>query len=123
MRYSKQNEMIYNAVLASTDHPNADMLYQILKKDFPSLSLATIYRNLNKMATNNMLARIAIPGAADRYEAYMGEHYHFLCTSCSRLYDIKIEQFQDINNTINEYTGHSVTSHNIIFKGKCKNCK
>ena len=123
MRYSKQNEMIYNAVAASTEHPNADMLYQILKKDFPSLSLATIYRNLNKMAANNMLARIAIPGAADRYESYLGEHYHFLCNNCLQIYDIKIDQFQDINNSINELTGHKVTSHNIIFRGSCKNCK
>ncbi|MEG0073941.1 MAG: transcriptional repressor [Clostridia bacterium] len=122
MRYSKQNEMIYKAVEASLDHPNADMLYQILKKDCPSLSLATIYRNLNKLAANGQLSRLAIPGGADRYEAYMDEHYHFMCTQCLNIYDIRIDKFEDINKTINEKTGHKVYSHNILFKGKCKNC-
>ena len=46
-RYSRQRELIYEAVLGSDQHPTAEMVFQWLKPENPSLSLGTVYRNLN----------------------------------------------------------------------------
>lgn len=123
MRYSKQNELIYNALVESNEHLSADDLYQILKKDFKSMSLATVYRNLNKLTELGKIVRLSIPNGADRYSAMLDDHYHFLCTNCNKLYDVRIAKFEDINKVIEEKTGHKVRSHNIIFTGLCKNCR
>lgn len=57
MRYSKQRELILNAVLNNKVHPTADFVYNFLKEDNPELSLGTVYRNLNFLAENNMLKK------------------------------------------------------------------
>ncbi len=123
MRYSKQNELIYNALVMSNEHLSADDLYQILKKDFKSMSLATVYRNLNKLTEMGSIVRLSIPNGADRYSANLDDHYHFLCTNCDKIFDIRIAKFENINQIIEEKTTHKVKSHNIIFKGICKNCR
>ena len=46
-RYSRQRELIFEALKASHEHPTAEMMYQWLKPENPNLSLGTVYRNLN----------------------------------------------------------------------------
>ncbi len=78
-RYSKQRELIRERLMATDQHPTAEMLYQWLKPDHPALSLGTIYRNLNFLAqqgeTGGLAGRgrqrgIAQPAAAAR------RHHH-----------------------------------------------
>ena len=45
-RYSRQRELIYEALRQTEQHPTAEMIYQWLKPANPSLSLGTVYRNL-----------------------------------------------------------------------------
>ena len=49
-RYSKQRELIYENLKARCDHPTAEIIYTELKKDNPSLSLGTVYRNPSFLA-------------------------------------------------------------------------
>ena len=50
MKYSRQRELILEAVREDDVHPTADFIYQRLKKDHPNLSLGTVYRNLNLLS-------------------------------------------------------------------------
>ena len=42
-RYSKQRELIYEAVRDTSEHPTAETVYRWLKPDNPALSLGTVY--------------------------------------------------------------------------------
>ena len=65
-RYSKQRELIYNALLESAHHPTAEELYNLLKPTAPSLSLGTVYRNLNLLVEEGRAVRL--PFATNRYD-------------------------------------------------------
>ena len=60
-RYSKQRELIYQCLMATHEHPTAEMLYQWLKPENPSLSLGTVYRNLNLLADEGLVTRMPFP--------------------------------------------------------------
>ena len=60
-RYSRQRELIYQAVLGSKEHPTAEMVYQWLKPVAPNLSLGTVYRNLTLLAEEGVLIRMPFP--------------------------------------------------------------
>ena len=49
-RYSRQRELIYEAVKGSKEHPTAEMVFQWLKPENPGLSLGTVYRNLSLLS-------------------------------------------------------------------------
>ena len=60
-RYSRQRELIYEALRQTEQHPTAEMIYQWLKPANPSLSLGTVYRNLNLLADEGAIRRMAFP--------------------------------------------------------------
>lgn len=118
-RYSKQRELIYESLMARRDHPSAEMLYQTLKSDHPSLSLGTVYRNLNLLVEEGRA--IAIPFAVNRYDGTTNDHPHFYCTSCESLYDITLSVDRTLDAAVEEL-GHKVDQHQLIFKGICSGC-
>ena len=120
MKYSKQRELIYNALAENKIHPSADEIYNILKNDHPALSLATVYRNLNQLAENHEVLKVQIPGQKDRFDCDVHEHYHFVCEKCGKIFDIKKECLPMPKGCIVE--GHRISSLDLSINGICKEC-
>lgn len=119
-RYSKQREQIFESLMATREHPSAEMLYQSLKSTFPSLSLGTVYRNLNLLVEEGRAVRI--PFAVNRYDGNIMPHPHFFCTDCDALYDLQIPVDTTLDATVEEL-GFHVDRHELIFKGICARCQ
>ena len=47
LKFSRQRESIRECLKNRTDHPTADAVYVTISKDYPKISLGTVYRNLN----------------------------------------------------------------------------
>ena len=50
LKFSRQRESIRECLKNRTDHPTADAVYVTISKDYPKISLGTVYRNLNLLA-------------------------------------------------------------------------
>ena len=122
MNYSKQGEQIYETLLNNVVHPSAEYIYDILRQANSNISLATVYRNLNKMAQIGRIKRIN--GLEDRahFDHNTFEHYHFICRKCGRIYDIPCDIAPDIIKKAQEETGFKIESHDIVFNGICREC-
>lgn len=99
------------------NHPTADEVYNKLKKDFPHLSLGTVYRNLNTFAQNGDIRRVFAPGAGDRFDFRLDDHEHMLCDKCGRVFDVNAcvsVKVEDSEATIHGYT--------LILHGTCAKC-
>ena len=46
LKYSRQRESIKKQLMQRNDHPTADMIYTDIRKEYPNISLGTVYRNL-----------------------------------------------------------------------------
>jgi len=66
MKHSKQRELIRQTVQHSPEHLTADQVYEQLKTEHATLSLGTVYRNLNLLAEQGVIRRIPVSGGADR---------------------------------------------------------
>ena len=122
MNYSKQGEQIYETLLNNVVHPSAEYIYDILRQANSNISLATVYRNLNKMAQIGRIKKIN--GLEDRahFDHNTFEHYHFICRKCGRIYDIPCDIAPDIIKKAQEQTGFKIESHDIVFNGICREC-
>lgn len=118
-RYSRQRELIYQALSGSREHPTAEMVYQMLKPDNPNLSLGTVYRNLNLMADEERIVRMPFP--VERYDADLSPHPHFLCRSCGRVLDLDLPYDAGLDREAAR-SGHEVAGHTILFTGTCARC-
>lgn len=120
-RYSRQRELIYEALRQTEQHPTAEMIYQWLKPANPSLSLGTVYRNLNLLADEGAIRWMAFP--VERYDAKTMPHPHFCCDQCGAVYDLHLPYDAELDRQALLASGHDVTGHEVVFHGICTKCK
>ena len=123
MKYSKQREAVLNAVLWSNGHPNAETVYENVRKEIPHISLGTVYRNLNLLVEKGMIKKIYMPSQSDRFDKELEHHDHIYCEGCHQLFDISTSNLNEINQIVEKETGFQILSHDIVFQGLCKNCQ
>lgn len=120
-RYSKQRELIYQCLMDTREHPTAEMLYHWLKPENPSLSLGTVYRNLNLLADEGLITRMPFP--IERYDANNRPHSHFRCRKCGAVYDLEgVEYNAALDEKVGVLNGHQVDRHDLVFSGICTHC-
>ena len=120
-RYSKQRELIYQCLMDTREHPTAEMLYHWLKPENPSLSLGTVYRNLNLLADEGLITRMPFP--IERYDANTRHHSHFRCRKCGAVYDLEgVEYDAALDEKVGVLSGHQVDRHDLVFSGICTHC-
>lgn len=125
LKYSRQRESIKNYLANTTEHPTADTVYTNIRKKYPNISLGTIYRNLNLLVEQGEVTKFTTGYGSDRFDSNTKPHYHFLCTECSEVLDIFVEN--KFVNTINEAVSSGfdgeILGHNTLFYGLCCECK
>lgn len=123
MKYSKQRETIYQWVCEHAVHPSADEVYSNLKQQYPALSLATVYRNLNLLAEHGKLQKIAIPQGGDRFDGNIATHYHAICDRCGKVYDLSIPDLNHLEQKLEEEMQFQVRRHHLVVSGICSGCR
>lgn len=123
MNYSYQREIIYETLKTLKNHPTAEYVYHYLKYKNYKISLATVYRNLNKMAALGKIKKIGGINGSARYDYNINKHYHFECQSCGKIFDISYEFTLGLTEQIQNATGFKIYSHDMIFYGLCAECR
>ena len=77
LKYSRQREVI-KAFLYNTDkHPTADDVYVNIRKQYPNISLGTVYRNLTLLSDMGEIKRLRVGDGIDHFDADTSPHNHF----------------------------------------------
>ena len=121
-RNTIQRQIIYETLLKMNTHPTIDEIYAEIRKDHPSISKTTIYRNLHLLSYNGVIRKVFLPDGLERYESRSERHYHFRCKNCGIIYDVDIEHPIDIDGTVQEKSGFQIDGHDVVFNGICSNC-
>jgi len=106
----------------SYGHINIDSLYEDIKKKFSSISLATVYKNINAMTKNLLLQEVKLPNEKSVYEIIKEDHSHLLCNSCGDVMDIQVETKNIKDDIANKYD-FDVSKSDVVLSGTCKNCQ
>lgn len=122
MNYSKQREMMMRILRSTKSHPTAQEIYAEMRKSDPKISLGTVYRNLALLTKNGSVMRIDTNHDSVHYDGCTDPHYHFICDSCGKVYDLDIEPI-DLDERVEREFDCTVTGHSLIFYGKCSSCK
>ena len=121
MNYSKKREMILLALRQTDSHPTVEAVYSVLKPDYPKLSLATVYRNLNQLCEAGLVKRLVFPNSPDRFDGSMSPHYHFYCNECGGVHDIE-RPAGGSGIMLPADLPHTISSCDVVFCGSCSNC-
>lgn len=123
LKNSRQRNSIKAFLINRTDHPTANTIYQELRKEYPNISLGTIYRNLNLMCSLGEIRRISCGEESDRFDGNAASHYHHICKKCGAVHDIPMQMIDSISALAQNFTEHEIIEHETYFYGICKDCK
>ncbi len=110
------------AALTFLDHPTADEIYSCLHNNYPTISKATVYRILNRMAEEGAIRHLRVPDGPDRFDAVTSEHHHFRCTICGKIHDIDLPELHSICSKIEDKYKFTITRYHLFFDGICPEC-
>ena len=122
-RNTVQRQIVLQTVLKMHDHPTADNVYAAVAAEHPSISKATVYRNLNELAGQGEIRRVPVPNGADRFDFNTSEHYHVRCEKCGAVFDVHMPQVVDLLGQVEDASGVEVRRFDILFEGMCKACR
>src|ERR1043166_5062826 len=93
-RTTKQLGMIWETIKDDKSHPTADQIYDRVRKKLPSISLGTVYRNLQKLVADRKLQAV-MRGGSQHFDPLVEKHQHFICESGDRVYNVDLQNQKD----------------------------
>jgi Fur family ferric uptake transcriptional regulator len=121
-RMTSQRQVILEYLQEHKDHPTADEVFRMVRRDLPRISLATVYRNLETLAEAGLIRRYGGYGQR-RYEGNADRHYHVRCLGCGRLEDAPLERIASLEQDARKHSRFLITGHHIEFEGLCPDCQ
>lgn len=120
---TQQKIEVYKALLGSKEHPSPESIYNQLKASFPTISLATVYNNLDSLGRLGLVRRINPLYDQARYDADLSSHTHFICVSCKKVEDMEFDEVDESIIPKSMANGNKVISKSIQYTGICKECQ
>ncbi len=118
LKITPQRVSIYSYLMNTHDHPSVDMIYDEIKKNLPSISLATVYKTLNVLVECNLVKMINISKDNFRYDANLNPHCHIKCTKCNTVHDVNLHNVVNMNSL----SKYNIESFDLMLYGMCNKC-
>ena len=112
-------------ILASSDgHPSVEAIYEKVKQDFPTTSIATVYKTLIVMKKIGEVLELGFSDGSNRYDGNRPfPHPHLICTKCRNILDPDLGTLDDMAQELAQETGFKIMSHRLYFFGICPQCQ
>ena len=123
LKLTPQRLAVYKYLMSTNEHPSAEIIYKSLQPEYPTMSLATVYKALKTLVEVGLVQEINVGEGNFRYDANQDEHAHIQCINCSKVSDLENLSFSTLNHAAEECSEFKVLSNRVFFYGLCKNCK
>lgn len=121
-RNTVQQEIVAQTLREMHDHPTADAVYIEICNKHSTISRATVFRILNRMAEEGRILRVSNSSGADRFDYNMEKHCHVRCKKCGRIGDVIMKKLPEPEKEIGCAYGYRITGHALLFEGICEEC-
>jgi len=105
----------------SFGHIDIDAIYEHIVPKYPSMSKATLYRNINDLISFHILEEVKLPNQKQQYEIKKVPHIHLLCTHCGCVEDVFVDTKEFIE-MVKEKSGFTISNSFIVMDGTCSTC-
>jgi len=122
LNVTPQRLAIYKALVKDKSHPNPERIYKSIKPDFPTISLATVYKTLETFEKKGIVAVVTPLHDTVRYDAEMHHHHHIVCVRCKKVVDLINSELDKLPIPKAVLEGNQYLNYNIEFNVICSEC-
>lgn len=115
-----QRILIYKYLQTTKNHPTAEEIYQVVKAEYPSISIATVYKTLETLAEHDLIKKVNPMHDLARFDGDTTPHHHLICSECRKIVDIHDERLDAL--PVPNDNGFQVNGYRVLFEGICQDC-
>ncbi|MBB2182504.1 transcriptional repressor [Lachnospiraceae bacterium MD1] len=111
-------------------HLTAEEIYDCVKKKYPEIGIATVYRTIQMLSELNLIDKLNLDDGYVRYEISKKgtedtchHHHHLICLDCGRIYAFQDDLLETLEERIKETMGFTVSDHEVKLYGHCQECR
>ncbi|PTN33085.1 Fur family transcriptional regulator [Desulfonatronum sp. SC1] len=123
-RLTPQRLAVLKILASSNGHPSVERIYAQVHRDFPTTSIATVYKTVALLRDLGEVLELGFPDGSNRYDGHKPyPHPHVICTKCKIILDPELSGLTDLTREVSAETGFRVTMHRVDFFGVCRACQ
>ena len=123
LKVTPQRLAILNLLRNTKEHPTAETIYKKLASDFPTMSLATVYKTLEVLKNIGLIQELNVGEGSFRYDANTNSHPHLVCLSCGKVEDLDESVLQNLIEEVKKHTDYKLVEQKLYFYGYCPACQ
>ncbi len=126
LKYTKQREVIFETLLNSDKHLNAEDLYNIVSEKYPDekIGIATVYRALSFLEESQLISSISLDKDGKKFESTSKEHHdHIICTKCNKIIEFVDNDIEKKQEEVADKYNFKLLNHTMYLYGICKDCQ
>ena len=121
-KLTHQRMEIFREVAQTGHHPDAETVYQGVRKRMPTVSLDTVYRTLWWLKELGLVNTLGPPREGTRFDANLSSHHHFICLRCGLTQDFYSDILDKRKITDSVQSIGYVETTQVEVKGMCLEC-
>lgn len=118
-----QRQIIYEAVVAIAGHHSPETIYNEVRRRTPSISLATVYKNLRLFVEHGLLREVSPHASTLLVEGNLEPHHHLVCTRCKSVQDVEGDFINYKKLSRQTPRGFDLTQALVEVFGLCRRCR
>jgi Fur family ferric uptake transcriptional regulator len=123
LKHTKQRDAIVDQFLGATGHITSEDLYELVRKDFPSIGYTTVYRTLKLLCEAGIASEHHFDDGITRYEITQEHHDHLVCVRCGRIIEFECSMIESAQNEIAARYEFRILRHRHELYGHCSACR
>ena len=122
-RLTPQRLELVRLIAVSDGHPSASQLYTTIKRQFPTMSHATVYKTLTLLKEMDQVLEIDLRNDSHYDGNRPQPHPHLICNKCNKIIDAEVSLDQESLRSLEQASGFKILRPQISLYGLCSECK
>lgn len=120
--FTHQRQVIYRALANFDSHPTPEAVYAQVRRQMPSISLATVYKNIKFFLDVGLLKEVTSLHERQMLDANLEPHHHFVCQKCKAVIDIEESDLEPVRWKSSPPSGFRINGYKVEVTGLCTRC-
>ncbi len=123
-KHFRKRDAILRCVRQTDIHPSADWVHAQLRREYPDISLGTVYRNLSLFKQQGLICSLGTVSGVERFDGDTSPHVHFICSQCDSVIDLpELAVPQSLRVQAQTQSGGQISACQLTFTGRCRRCQ
>jgi Fur family peroxide stress response transcriptional regulator len=118
-----QRQVLFEVMQSIPGHPSPEEVYERVQVHIPSISLATVYKNIHLFIASGLFREVSLHHGSLRVEMNDRPHHHMVCTRCKAIFDLDEEQLGGLAQPRELPGGFVAERYAVDVLGRCAACQ